>query len=359
MSFEFLADQGAARAIRARPLVAGWLLVVAAMVAAMVILGGATRLTHSGLSMVQWRPLMGVLPPVGEAAWREVFEKYKEYPEYRKINRGMTLSEFKGIFYFEYSHRLLGRAVGLVFALPLLWFLFSGRIERRRRLALFGLFLAGGLQGLIGWWMVKSGLVDRPDVSQYRLAVHLGVAFVIFGGLIWTALDLLAKQPPGRLAGREGGIWSGLIVAVIFLQVLSGALVAGLDAGLVYNTFPMMNAYWLPPELAELAPGWLNLFENPVTVQFDHRIGAYLTTLLILGLWLRSRGQGRRRLELEPLARRALHLTLLALALQLALGIATLLWAVPVPLAVLHQGGALVLFAAAVHLAFRFRQDNG
>ncbi|MBT3534430.1 MAG: heme A synthase [Rhodospirillaceae bacterium] len=343
-----------ARAIRARPLIAAWLLFVAVMVAAMVILGGATRLTHSGLSMVQWQPLMGILPPVDEAAWRDVFARYKQYPEYLRINQGMTLDEFKGIFYFEYSHRIFGRVIGLVFAIPFIFFLLSGRIERRRWLVLFGLLLAGGLRGLIGWWMVKSGLVDQPDVSQYRLAVHLGMAFLILGGLIWVALDLLAQPAPAPKVGGKGLLWSKLVVVVIFIQVLSGALVAGLDGGLVYNSFPMMNEYWLPPELGDLSPGWLNLFENPVTVQFDHRIGAYVCTLAVLALWFRMRG-----LALAPLTRRALHMTLAALVLQLALGIVTLLWIVPVPLAILHQGGALVLFAAAVHLMFRLHQRQG
>jgi len=335
-------------AIQARPQVAAWLVVVAVMVAAMVLLGGATRLTHSGLSMVQWRPLMGILPPLGEAAWAEVFALYKAYPEYQQINQGMNLAAFKSIFYFEYSHRLLGRSIGLAFAVPFLWFWFHGRLERRHLAPLFGLFLLGGLQGLIGWWMVKSGLVDQPDVSQYRLAVHLGMAVAIFGGLIWVILDLQGGVPIHAGHGRELRLWSKLIVGWVFLQILSGALVAGLDGGLVYNTFPMMNQYWLPPELTDLSPGWLNMFKNAVTVQFDHRLGAYLCTILILALWHRSR-----TFTLAPAARRALHLTLAALALQVGLGIATLLWVVPVPLAMLHQGGALLLFAAAVHLMFR------
>ena len=347
-------DGPGGRAYRARPMVAGWLLLVAAMVMAMVMLGGATRLTHSGLSMVQWKPLMGTLPPLGEAAWQETFERYKQFPEYQKINQGMTLSEFKGIFYYEYSHRVFGRAIGLVFAVPFLWFLLTGRIERRRRKDLFGLFLLGGLQGLIGWWMVKSGLVDRPDVSHYRLTVHLGVAFLIFGALIWVALDLLSKSE--AVAAARGPLqslraWSWAAVTVVFLQVLSGGLVAGLDAGFVYNSFPMMNEYWLPPELAELSPWWLNMFENVVTVQFDHRIGAYLCTVLLLWLWVKARP-----LALGPAARLALNLMLAVLAVQLALGVSTLVLVIPVSLAVLHQGGALLLFAATVHFALRLHR---
>jgi len=342
-----------ARAIRARPAVAAWLLVVATMVVAMVMLGGATRLTHSGLSMVEWRPLMGTLPPMDEAAWQETFQKYQQFPEYQKINQGMTLAEFKGIFYYEYSHRVLGRGIGLVFALPFLWFLFTGRIERRRRKALAGLFLLGGLQGLIGWWMVKSGLVDRPDVSHYRLTVHLGVAFLILGALIWVALDLFSKSEPVVAPGAVRGlrVWSWLAVSLVLLQALSGGLVAGLDAGFVYNSFPMMNEYWLPPELGTLSPWWLNMFENVVTVQFDHRIGAYLCTLLLLGLWFKARS-----LALGRPVRLALNLMLVALAVQLALGVSIMLLVIPVSLAVLHQGGALLLFAATVQFAFRLHR---
>jgi cytochrome c oxidase assembly protein subunit 15 len=344
------------RAVRARPMVAAWLLVVALMVMAMVMLGGATRLTHSGLSMVQWQPLMGILPPLNDADWLDTFNKYKQYPEYQKINQGMTLSEFKSIFFYEYSHRVLGRGIGLVFAAPFLLFLLTGRIERRRRMALLGLFLMGGMQGLIGWWMVKSGLVDRPDVSHYRLTVHLGVAFLILGGLIWVALDLLSEAETAVAAGRGVRglrVLSWLAVVLVFLQVLSGGLVAGLDAGFVYNSFPMMNEYWLPPELAELSPWWLNLLENVVTVQFDHRVGAYLCILLFLWLWFKARS-----IALDPPVRLALNIMLVVLAIQLALGVSTLLLAIPVSLAVLHQGGALVLFAATVHFAWRLHRTG-
>ena len=337
------------RAARSQSLVAGWLLLVAVTVAVMVMLGGATRLTHSGLSMVQWQPLMGVLPPLTEDAWRAVFGLYKAYPEFQKINQGMTLVEFKSIFYLEYAHRVLGRFIGLAFALPFIWFLLTGRIEQGRRLPLFGLFLLGGVQGLIGWWMVKSGLVNQPDVSHYRLTVHLGVAMLILGGLIWAGLDLMILHTqPAAPALRHGGNW---LLGVIFLQILTGGLVAGLDAGFIYNSFPMMNEYWLPPELWDLSPFWLNMLENVVTVQFDHRMGAYVCAILILWLWWRGRAS-----DVSSYVRSALNLVFGAMILQFALGIATLLWAVPVALAVLHQGGALLLFAAAVYLSFRLHR---
>ncbi|MDP6565504.1 MAG: COX15/CtaA family protein [Alphaproteobacteria bacterium] len=341
------------KAQRSRRAVAIWLLCVAAMVAAMVLLGGATRLTHSGLSMVQWQPLMGVLPPLGQEEWQETFEKYKQYPEYQKLNRGMSLEEFKGIFYYEYSHRVLGRGISLVFAVPFLVFLLSGRLERRRLPSLVGLFLLGGLQGLIGWWMVKSGLVDRPDVSQYRLTVHFGVAVVILGALIWVALDLLLPPSSGSRAPRVVVRWTWVALALVFLQALSGGLVAGLDGGFVYNTFPMMDEHWLPPELGLLSPWWLNAFENEVTAQFNHRIGAYVTALVLLALWFKAR-----LAPLGPQARLALHLMLAALVGQLLLGVFTLILLVPLSLAILHQGGALVLFAVVLYALHRLQHEG-
>ncbi len=337
------------RAARSRSLVAGWLLIVAVTAAVMVMLGGATRLTHSGLSMVQWQPLMGVLPPLTEDAWRAVFGLYKAYPEFQKLNQGMTLVEFKSIFYFEYAHRVLGRFIGLAFALPFIWFLLTGRIEQGRRLPLFGLFLLGGVQGLIGWWMVKSGLVNQPDVSHYRLTVHLGVAVLILGGLLWAALDLMIRGTKAAAPGLRHG--ANCLFGIIFLQILTGGLVAGLDAGFIYNSFPMMNEYWLPPELWDLSPFWLNMLENVVTVQFDHRMGAYVCAILILWLWWRGRAS-----DVSSYVRSALNLVFGVMILQFALGIATLLWVVPVALAVSHQGGALLLFAAAVYLSFRLHR---
>jgi len=337
---------------RERPL-GIWLLCVAALVFAMVLLGGATRLTHSGLSMVEWQPLMGVLPPLDEAEWQETFAKYQQYPEYQKINRGMSLAEFKRIFYFEYAHRVLGRAIGLSFALPFLWFLWRRAIARRHIPVLLGLFVLGGLQGVVGWWMVKSGLVDRPDVSHFRLTVHLGLAAAIFAALIWVAFGYLSDAGARARArgGRHGRLarWTGLVLLLVFAQLLSGGLVAGLDAGMVYNSFPMMNAHWLPPELGQLSPLWRDLVDNPVTVQFSHRIGAYLTLLAVVALWW----QGRRLAA--PQASLAYHLVLAAVVLQFALGVATLLTVVALPLGVAHQGGAMLLIASLVFALHRVR----
>lgn len=329
-----LRHAAASMSTSARPrAVAIWLFVMAALVFAMVLLGGATRLTESGLSMVDWRPLMGVLPPLNQAEWLAVFQDYKAYPEYQQINEGMSLEAFKRIFWFEYAHRVLGRAIGLAFALPLLVFLLRRQVPAGYGLRLAGLFLLGGLQGLVGWWMVKSGLVNEPDVSHYRLATHLGLAVAIFAALLWTALDLAA----GRARIATGlGLW--LLVA-LFAQILLGALVAGLNAGLVYNSFPTMNGYWIPPELGFQSPLWRDLVENPVSVQFLHRLGAVLVAVLALAWAWRERAGGWRALLLA-----------LGVAGQFLLGVVTLLQQVPLGLGLAHQGGALLLLAIAVLL---------
>jgi cytochrome c oxidase assembly protein subunit 15 len=331
--------------------VAAWLLVCCALVFALVVVGGITRLTRSGLSIVEWQPIVGILPPVNDAQWQEVFHKYQQTPEYQKVNLGMRLDEFKRIFWWEYFHRLLGRAVGLVFFLPLLYFALSHRIGRGLALRLFGILLLGALQGALGWYMVKSGLVDDPRVSQYRLTAHLGLAFLIFASIFWTALDLLAPQParPDPARSRLQRSAAGLS-AIIFLMALSGGLVAGMHAGLAYNTFPLMNGHLVPPEYLALQPWYRNLFNNVPAVQFDHRLIAWLLAILVPLFWLRSRS-----VQLEPRARLASNLLVLALALQIAVGISTLLLMVPVPLAAAHQAGALTLFAASLWACHELR----
>jgi cytochrome c oxidase assembly protein subunit 15 len=331
-----------------------WLLCVAALVFAMVLLGGATRLTNSGLSMVEWKPLMGVLPPLSDEAWQQTFDKYKQFPEYQKVNRGMELAEFKRIFYFEYGHRVLGRLIGLSFALPFLWFLLRRRIAWRRVPVLAGLFVLGGMQGLVGWWMVKSGLIDHPDVSHYRLTVHLGLAVAIFAALLWVGLGFLYGDRPLPHGRRRDGVAKAVaaLLALVYLQILSGGMVAGFDAGFVYNTFPKMNEYWLPPELGQLTPAWHNLFENAVTIQFDHRIGAYLVALSVIAVWAVAR-----RGHLGHGSAVGLNLVLAAMALQFALGVATLLSVVDPVLGVLHQGGALLLTAALVFTLHRLHRE--
>lgn len=307
----------------------------------MVLLGGATRLTQSGLSIVDWRPLMGIIPPLDTATWQAVFAQYRAYPEYQQINHGMSLAEFKAIFWFEYAHRLLGRVIGLAFLLPFLWFLVTRRLSPGLAWRLGAVFVLGGLQGLVGWWMVKSGLVDDPDVSQYRLAVHLGLALLLFVLVLWLAFGVRGDGGRAVFTPHRASLGGLLVGAVVVLQALSGALVAGLDAGRHYNTFPTMNGIWFPTELLALEPLWLNAFENTTTVQFDHRLGAVITVLAVLAYALAC-------LRREDPARGAGLFLLIAVAGQFALGVATLLLVVPTSLGVLHQGGALVLLTAWV-----------
>jgi cytochrome c oxidase assembly protein subunit 15 len=324
----------------ARRQVAAWLLVCCALVFAMVVVGGVTRLTRSGLSIVEWQPLMGAIPPLTEAHWQELFDKYRQTPEYLQVNKGMSLHEFKGIFWWEYLHRLLGRLIGLMFFVPLLWFMVKRKVEWALVPRLVAIFLLGGVQGAIGWWMVKSGLISDPRVSHVRLSIHLGIAFLIFAAMFWTALGLRAGAPardPHRR--RLAGYGAGLSV-LTFVMVLSGALVAGTRAGYAYNTFPLMNGHFFPPEYFMLQPWWDNFLHNMATVQFNHRLIAWLLFFTIPVYWW-----ALRRGAVPAQARLASNLLLVMLALQLALGISTLLLGVPVALGAMHQAGAMVLFA--------------
>ena len=335
--------------------IAAWLLVCCALVFAMVVVGGVTRLTHSGLSIVEWQPIVGTLPPLNDTEWEQTFDKYKQTPEYKLVNNTMTLDGFKGIFWWEYFHRLLGRVIGCVFLLPLLWFIVRRQVGRALGWRLAGIFVLGGLQGALGWYMVKSGLVDNPRVSPLRLAAHLGLAFLIFAAMFWQALDLLwprLAQPAAVL--RQAARRMSALSVLIFVMVLSGALVAGTRAGLVYNTFPKMGEHWVPPEIFALDPWYANFFNNMATVQFDHRLLAWLLAIVVPVFCWRTR-----RLPIANLTRLSLNMLLTLLVLQITLGITTLLAAVPVALGATHQGGALLFFAAALMAAHCLRADGG
>ncbi|MEQ8602944.1 MAG: COX15/CtaA family protein [Marivibrio sp.] len=327
---------------RNRRAVGLWLAASALMVFAMMIIGAITRLTESGLSMVEWRPLIGTLPPFTDAEWARVFELYRETSQYQLMNRGMSLEAFKEIFFWEWFHRFWGRMIGVVFAAPFLWFLIRGRMPAGYVKHGFILLVLGGLQGVIGWWMVKSGFVDRTEVSQYRLAVHLGMAFFILGYLVWLALSLLWPIEAGRAAAPRGyrrlGAWCH---AVVFLTVLSGAIVAGSRAGFIYNEWPTMGGGFVPTPFWDAALGWRNLFENLSVVQFDHRMMAYLTTAVVAAFWLWTVRQGA---ALHARVRWAAHALMAGVLLQVTLGIATLLSIVWLPLGVLHQAGAAIVF---------------
>ncbi|MGH1419846.1 MAG: COX15/CtaA family protein [Hyphomicrobiaceae bacterium] len=331
-----------------------WLFFVAALVFAMVIVGGATRLTDSGLSITEWKPLLGAIPPLTDADWAIAFEKYKKIPEYTQINEGMSLAEFKYIFWWEWAHRFLGRFIGLAFAIGLVWFWLSGRIVPGYKARLIGLFLLGGLQGFVGWYMVKSGLVDRVDVSQYRLAMHLSLAFLIFSGLIWVGLDLLHGGAEIRVAkmsdvSRGLVVSAALLVALIFVQVALGAFVAGTKAGLTYNTWPLMDGRFVPDGLGQLTPWYLNVFENITAIQFNHRMAAYLVLAVAAGhvAWVCFAQPGRGVMV-------SAWVVLVGVLAQALVGIATLLMAegsIPIGLGLAHQGGgAVVMGLATWHL---------
>jgi cytochrome c oxidase assembly protein subunit 15 len=333
--------------------IAIWLLICAAVIFCMIVLGGVTRLTGSGLSMVEWRPIMGILPPITDAQWDEVFDEYKQTPEYKKVNHRMTRDEFKRIFYPEYFHRVLGRVIGMIFFFPFVFFLWQGKVPPSLTPKLWMLFVLGGLQGLLGWYMVKSGLVDVPRVSQYRLTAHLGLAVIIYAYMIWLAMSLLFYrdyQSENYATDRTMQRTSLALSVLVFFMILSGGLVAGLDAGFAYNTFPLMDGRLFPSGLYNLQPAWLSIFEDITTVQFNHRIFAYCLIVLIVGFAVFSfiRGiTGKKRL--------AVILFLVALILQVLLGIITLLLVVPVSLAAAHQAGAIVLLTASLFTAFCFR----
>jgi heme a synthase len=329
--------------------IAVWLFICCFLVFAMVVVGGVTRLTDSGLSIVEWQPIVGTMPPLTEGDWDELLEKYRETPQYQQVNKGMTLDEFKGIFWWEYFHRLLGRAIGLVFFVPFVYFLIRKQIDRPLGWKLTGIFVLGGLQGLMGWYMVMSGLVDDVRVSQYRLTAHLGLAFIIFAALFWVATGLLSTRTGENNEQVDNHspknlYWFSIgLTFLIFVMVLSGGLVAGIRAGLAYNTFPLMNGHFIPPEIFLLEPWYRNFFENMATVQFDHRLIAWVLAILVPIFWFKAM-----KYQLPGSARLACHLLLVMLVIQISLGIATLLQAVPIPLAAAHQGGAVLLFTAAL-----------
>jgi heme a synthase len=322
-----------------------WLLAVALLIAAMVTVGGLTRLTGSGLSITEWHPVTGAIPPMSEQVWTQEFAKYQRIPQYRLEHPNMALADFKEIYWWEWSHRLLGRLLALSFFLPFLFFIFTKVIGWKDLPRLFGLFALGGLQGFVGWWMVESGLEERVSVSQYRLAIHLGVAIVLLGAILWTALDYWCEPDMRQRSAAERRLfpWALAFTALVFLQMLLGALVAGLHAGLVYNTWPSMNGRVFPEAPFFAYPWWVNFGENAGLVQFDHRIGAYVVALSALALWTMGRRFGSQG------AARASGNTLLAVTgFQIVLGIVTLLNQAPVSLAALHQDGAVALLASAV-----------
>jgi cytochrome c oxidase assembly protein subunit 15 len=324
-----------------------WLYTVAGLILAMVLVGGATRLTESGLSIVEWQPVTGTLPPLSEAAWRAEFEKYKAIPQYQQVNRGMSLADFKTIYWWEWTHRLMGRLIGGAFLLPFLLFLWRGWIGPGLKWRLWAIFGLGAVQGAVGWWMVASGLAERTSVSQYRLAFHLTLACVIYAAIVWTAQRLVPR--PIALIPRRVAVTASLMVVLLLAQIYLGALVAGLRAGLIYNTWPLIDGA-IVPKTASLffeRPWWRNFFENTLTVQFNHRMMGYAIVVFMLlhliDVW---------RTPHRPGLAGAVTL-LAAVTLQASLGIVTLLYQAPMALALGHQGMALVVLTVAVFHAER------
>ncbi|MBS0473150.1 MAG: COX15/CtaA family protein [Proteobacteria bacterium] len=332
---------------RSRRAVAIWLFAVAAIILGMIVVGGLTRLTGSGLSITQWDPIMGAIPPLNDAKWQDAFAKYRQIPQYIEQNSGMSLAAFKGIFWWEWTHRLLGRLLGVLFFVPFVWFAWTGGIKRSEWPRMIGLFLLGGLQGLVGWWMVMSGLETRVSVAPYRLATHLGVALILLIAMVWTALEYLRlpRKPEHSLTWPRLPV---VLTAMVYVQMLLGALVAGLHAGLIYNTWPSMNGRVFPEDAFFASPWWINVFENPGLAQFDHRMGAYLVAIVAIVVGLAAR-------RANGLARRSgtalMHLTLL----QIVLGITTLLMQAPEYLAAAHQFLAALILCTAVWHVFERR----
>eukprot|EP00252_Welwitschia_mirabilis_P027289 TRINITY_DN9328_c0_g1_i1.p1 TRINITY_DN9328_c0_g1~~TRINITY_DN9328_c0_g1_i1.p1 ORF type:complete len:470 (-),score=51.27 TRINITY_DN9328_c0_g1_i1:45-1454(-) len=343
--------------------VAAWLFGCATWVFSMVLLGGVTRLTRSGLSMTDWK-FTGNLPPSTDEEWQLEFDKYKQSPEYKRVNKGMSLQDFKFIYWMEYAHRMWGRALGIVFAGPFLYFVSKGYIKRQLSIRLSALFAMGAAQGLIGWWMVKSGLQEpeseyvEPRVSPYRLATHLTSAFVIYCGILWTGLSVAMPEPPtDSVAWVQGAAKVRRIAlpvsAVVALTAISGAFVAGNDAGRAFNTFPKMGDNWIPGGLFDLKPLIRNFFENTATVQLDHRILATATLASICGMWLATR-----KVQMHPAVKGLLTTTVGMAALQVILGVSTLLHYVPVELGTAHQAGALALFTMMILLVHATRPPS-
>jgi cytochrome c oxidase assembly protein subunit 15 len=337
----------AAQPVRVDRAVGLWLFAIAAMIGLMVIVGGLTRLTGSGLSITEWQPVTGVIPPIGDAAWQAEFAKYQGTPQYELLNRGMGLAGFKAIYWWEWTHRLLGRLLGVVFLVPFLVFLKQHRIDRGIALRLGMIFLLGAAQGALGWWMVQSGLTGaRVAVSQYRLAAHLGLAMILFGYVFWTALEIVGARCTHSFEAARYRPFAIALVPLVFVQIILGALMAGLDAGLAFSSWPTYAGAWVPNGMFDLSPWWINHFENIVLVHFQHRTVGYVVAVMVLWLYVALRSKADRPLKIA-----GIHAVVLTFA-QIALGIFTVVSMVALPLAALHQLCALALFGSALWWAY-------
>ncbi len=331
--------------------VAIWLLCGCFLIFCMVIIGGITRLTGSGLSITEWKPLMGAIPPLNDEDWQIAFQKYRQIPQFQKINYNFNLGDFKSIFWWEYVHRLLGRLIGIVFIIPFLWFYFKDKFDKSTIRKVLFLFILGGMQGIIGWFMVKSGLSEKTSVSHIRLAIHLITAFITFGFTLFFALEILNGNAHTQ-SKKSIRKFVKILFTIVTIQIIYGAFVAGLHAGKIYNTFPSMNGKLIPEGLFYLQPGWVNFFDNLTTVQFIHRSFAGMIVILTFILFYLSGIN-----KMNSIQKNGILFFMSAVFLQFVLGVFTLLTSVNITLAVLHQAGAFVLFSASVYLLFVFRNE--
>lgn len=327
--------------------IALWLFAVAGLIFLMVVVGGLTRLTESGLSITEWKPVSGALPPMSEAAWADAFQRYQQIPQYELVNKGMSLDEFKEIFWWEWAHRLLGRLIGFAFFVPFLFFIVTKRVDRELAPHLAVMFVLGGAQGALGWWMVKSGLSERIDVSQYRLVAHLGLATLIYVYMVWIALGLWRPAKMEGLVSQRLWLSAIALSGLVYLQMLMGGFVAGLKAGHIYNSWPLMEGALIPDGLFATQPAWRSLFEDMLTAQFMHRCVAYTLAVLVawhlVACWRSGSSQ----------ARHGATWLAAGIAMQIGLGIWTLLWVVPIPLGAAHQAGALIVLTVSLWHAQR------
>lgn len=337
---------------RSRKRVAVWLLAGCFLIFSMVVIGGITRLTGSGLSITEWNVVMGAIPPLNEQEWNDAFQKYQQIPQFQKVNSHFELNDFKSIFWWEFIHRLIGRIIGVVFIFPFLYFWITRQLDKTTlRKALF-LFALGGLQGFLGWFMVKSGLTERTSVSHIRLAIHLMAAFITFGFTFWYALELLYPSGSGGEMKKSRRILS-VTFLLLLIQIVYGAFVAGMHAGKIYNTWPLMDGQLIPSGMMDFSPAASNFIKNQVMVQFIHRMFAFALLFLVFGLWA-----SMRKMDLQPLQRKSIHLLLGAVLIQFLLGVFTLLTGVNIALASLHQVGAFFLFSATIYLLFQMRSKT-
>ncbi len=334
--------------IRTDKAVGIWLLIIAVLIAATVVVGGLTRLNGAGLSITEWHPFVGVVPPLSDSDWQAEFAKYQGTPQYALLNQGMGLESFKTIYWWEWAHRLLGRVLGAVFLLPFVYFLWQRRIDRALVPRLVVIFLLGATQGALGWWMVTSGFQpNRVAVSQYLLAAHLGLAVALFAAVLWTALEIIGTRRTGVAALSRFKLWAIALAALVFIQMLLGAFMAGLDAGRAFDTWPTYGGAWIPSGLYDLSPWWINHFENPALVHFQHRTVGYIVAILVIWLFIALRRAGADK----PVRIAGIHVLALTI-LQIALGILTVISDVPMALAAAHQIVALALFGSALWLTY-------